>query len=72
LLDVPTLLLWGDEDRISPVAVGEKLAQLMPNGTLEIIPGADHDFARTHVPEVAALIANHILEAPPRPADMPI
>jgi hypothetical protein len=43
----------------------------MPSATLEIIAGADHDFARTHVPEVAALIANHILEAP-RPAEMPI
>jgi pimeloyl-ACP methyl ester carboxylesterase len=72
LLDVPTLLLWGDEDRISPVAVGEALEKLLPNATLKIIAGADHDFARTHVPEVAALIANHILEAPPRPADMPI
>ncbi len=55
----PTLLLWGDADPISPVAVGQRLARLLPNARLRILPGADHDLARTHVDTVASAITHH-------------
>jgi pimeloyl-ACP methyl ester carboxylesterase len=60
----PTLLLWGDNDPISPVAVGKRLLSLLPNADLQVIPGGDHDLARTHAPAVAALIARHLAGAP--------
>lgn len=56
----PTLLLWGDADPISPVAVGERLADLLPESTLEIIAGGDHQFAHDHSEAVARLIAAHL------------
>lgn len=56
----PTLLLWGDSDPISPVAVGERLRLLLPDAGLEIIPGADHDLAQTHAERAAALIGRHL------------
>lgn len=42
-LGMPVLLLWGDCDPISPVAVGQRLASLLPQACLRIVPGADHD-----------------------------
>jgi pimeloyl-ACP methyl ester carboxylesterase len=57
---IPTLLLWGDSDPISPVAVGERLRALLPDATLHVIPGADHDLAETHAEIVADLIARHL------------
>ncbi|HEX5658676.1 MAG TPA: alpha/beta fold hydrolase [Polyangiales bacterium] len=59
-LDIPTLLLWGDRDPISPVAVGERLRELLPNAWLHVVRGGDHDLAVTHADEVAAQIAQHL------------
>ena len=56
----PTLLIWGDSDPISPVAVGQHLAARLPNARLEIVPGGNHDVAATHPDRVAALIARHL------------
>jgi pimeloyl-ACP methyl ester carboxylesterase len=56
----PTLLIWGDSDPISPVAVGEHLSTRIKSARMEIVPGGDHDLARTHAGPVAALIARHL------------
>jgi pimeloyl-ACP methyl ester carboxylesterase len=56
----PCLLLWGDADPISPVAVGERLLGLLPAARLHILAGGDHDLAITHAPEVAGLVAAHL------------
>ncbi|MFM2419843.1 MAG: hypothetical protein RL385_4566 [Pseudomonadota bacterium] len=55
-LDLPVLLVWGDADPISPVSVGKSLEQLLPNAELIVIPGGDHDLARTHAGDVGALV----------------
>ncbi|MFN4013744.1 MAG: alpha/beta fold hydrolase [Reyranella sp.] len=56
----PTLLIWGDRDPISPVAVGRHLASRLPNAHLEIVSGGDHDVASTHADRVARLIEGHL------------
>jgi pimeloyl-ACP methyl ester carboxylesterase len=56
----PTLLIWGDSDPISPVAVGRHLEQRIAGSRLHVVPGGDHDIAQTHAKEVAALIAGHL------------
>jgi pimeloyl-ACP methyl ester carboxylesterase len=56
-ITAPTLLIWGDVDPISPVAVGKHLEQRIPGARLHVVAGGDHDVARTHAKEVAALIA---------------
>ncbi|MGH8444208.1 MAG: alpha/beta fold hydrolase [Solimonas sp.] len=55
-----TLLIWGDADPISPVAVGERLHDLLPDASLHVIPGAEHDLAQTHAETVAKLIGRHL------------
>jgi pimeloyl-ACP methyl ester carboxylesterase len=73
-IEIPTLLLWGSDDRISPVPVGQRLQELMPNATLEVVSGGAHDLALTHATSVAALVASHFAEMPggiSRRADRP-
>ena len=57
---VPTLLLWGDEDQISPVAVGERLLALLPNAQLHVFPGASHDLAQTQCEAVSSAVKDHL------------
>jgi len=59
-MTVPTLLIWGDADPISPVAVGQKLQTLLPAATLRVIPGGGHDLAQTHAMQTASLIEEHL------------
>ncbi len=59
-IEAPTLLIWGDADPISPVAVGRHLEARLPNARLEIVPGGDHGLAGTHADLVASLIAHHL------------
>jgi pimeloyl-ACP methyl ester carboxylesterase len=59
-ITAPTLLIWGDADPISPVAVGEHLAARIPSARLHIVSGGDHDVAQTHAAQVASLIVAHL------------
>ncbi len=49
-IDVPTLILVGDEDRITPPALSEELANLIPGSRLERIAAAGH-LANAEQPE---------------------
>ena len=64
-LTVPTLLLWGDADPVSPVAVGERLAALLAGSDLHIVKGGDHDFVASHAEEVAGLVDRFLGPAAP-------
>ncbi|PYM23276.1 MAG: hypothetical protein DMD78_12230 [Candidatus Rokuibacteriota bacterium] len=57
---VPTLLIWGDADPISPPAVGHHLAKLLPHAELIVIPGGQHGLARDRAAEVAPHVARHL------------
>ena len=61
---VPTLLLWGDADPISPVGVGRTLASLLPTSAMHVIPGGGHDLAVTRAAEIAPLIDAHLWSSP--------
>ena len=41
-IKTPTLLIWGDSDKRSPINVGYQLHNAIPNSKLEIISGAGH------------------------------
>jgi pimeloyl-ACP methyl ester carboxylesterase len=41
-INVPTLLLWGGDDRRSPMHVAEQLHSAIPAAELAIIPAAGH------------------------------
>lgn len=56
-VQVPTLILWGDDDKLLPPAYGPAYQALIPNARLEIIPACGHlphvekaqEFTRTTV-----------------------
>jgi pimeloyl-ACP methyl ester carboxylesterase len=56
----PTLLIWGNADPISPLAVGQHLKARMPNAKLHIIASDDHRFAANRPDDIAPLIADHL------------
>ncbi len=59
-IKIPTLLLWGDADPISPVGVGRQLASLLPCARLHVFSGGGHDLANTFAEEAAPLIENYL------------
>jgi pimeloyl-ACP methyl ester carboxylesterase len=56
-ISIPTLLLWGAEDRISPPAVGEYLHTLLPDSRFVTVPGATHALATDQPEAVARYVA---------------
>jgi pimeloyl-ACP methyl ester carboxylesterase len=57
-LELPVLLLWGEDDAVVPVSVAEELNEAIPTSTLGLLPGCGHDLTD----EAAATIAPMILE----------
>jgi non-heme chloroperoxidase len=48
-IDVPTLVIHGDDDQIVPIGhAGELTAEIVPNATLKVYEGAPHGLAATH------------------------
>jgi pimeloyl-ACP methyl ester carboxylesterase len=57
-LELPVLLLWGEDDAVVPVSVAEELNDALPTSTLGLLPGCGHHLTD----EAAATIAPMILE----------
>jgi pimeloyl-ACP methyl ester carboxylesterase len=56
---MPTLLLWGDKDRIIPVEQAAVWAELIPGAETKILPGVGHlvfDESREAVDAVGAFV----------------
>lgn len=56
-IDVPTLLLWGDADRLVPFAQAAVWAAALPKATIRSFPGAGHLLFEER-PEAAAALAD--------------
>lgn len=41
-LAIPTMVLWGAKDSITPIAQGQDLVHLIPGAKLEVLPRAGH------------------------------
>lgn len=74
--DVPTLLLWGEDDPYAPVERAERLADAIPGATLAVLPGCSHflpdDAADTVVPLVVEWLRGRYLGSPHRHAEGPV
>lgn len=52
-IDVPTLVIHGDDDRIVPLAAsGQRTADLIPGARLKIIEGGPHAIGWTHADDI--------------------
>lgn len=59
-INVETLLIWGDQDPVSPVEVGTYLNQKFENSTLYVVKNGDHQLAEKHADEVAVQIKDYL------------
>lgn len=59
-INIETLLIWGDQDPVSPVEVGTYLNQIFKNSRLHIVKGGDHQLAEKHADEVATQIKDYL------------
>lgn len=41
-IEQPVLLLWGDDDGVTPLRFGQRLSQLLPRATLRVYPACGH------------------------------
>jgi pimeloyl-ACP methyl ester carboxylesterase/putative sterol carrier protein len=57
----PTLVVWGEEDRLVPVRLGRRLAEEMRGCRLEVLPGVGH-VPQFEVPEVTADLVRRFLD----------
>jgi pimeloyl-ACP methyl ester carboxylesterase len=60
-ITIPVLLLWGDDDPISPVAVGRRLLELFPAAELVVVKGGTHDLVSERADDIAPRIDRHLL-----------
>jgi len=60
-VDVPTLVIQGDQDRILPIELtGNRLCELIKDVTLTVIEGGPHGIVWTHSEQVNAAIADFL------------
>jgi pimeloyl-ACP methyl ester carboxylesterase len=60
-IDVPTLIIMGDEDVLSPVADGELMQQNIRGSRLKVIPKAGH-YTPWEQPDAVATVLRQFLD----------
>ncbi|MGH7568745.1 MAG: alpha/beta fold hydrolase [Gemmatimonadales bacterium] len=70
-VQAPTLVLWGEQDRLIAPALGARLAAELPRGALVVLPGAGHAIQEEVPDAVNRLLITFLTEGLPRvPADL--
>lgn len=60
LVDVPTLVVWGDDDRVVPLECGERYAKLLPRASLSVVAASGHAVDMEQPVELARLVQAHV------------
>ena len=59
-LDIPTLILWGEEDPFLPVELAERLGDTVPGSTTGLLPGCSHFLMEDAPQTVGPLIYEYL------------
>jgi len=59
-IKVDTLIIWGDNDRMTPLWMGEKIKKLITNSEIKIFRGFGHGLPLVNPDDVAQSISNFI------------
>jgi pimeloyl-ACP methyl ester carboxylesterase len=59
-ISTPTDLIWGQNDQITPLYLGQELSQLLPHSTLHVIAGARHTPHSTHLQDFLAVLRSSL------------
>jgi 2-hydroxymuconate-semialdehyde hydrolase len=57
-ISVPTAIVWGQQDRVTPSWVGKRLQQTIPGATFDVVPGARHFTPEEAPRQIADAIAS--------------
>jgi len=60
-IKTPTLIVWGDKDRETPIEDAHEINKAIAGSRLEIIPGAGHKLHRTHPQELAKIFCQFLM-----------
>jgi pimeloyl-ACP methyl ester carboxylesterase len=66
-LQMPTLIVWGSEDVLIPLSVGETMHRLIPGSSLDVLDGCGH-LAPGQCPHSALAVTLDFLKPPTPPA----
>lgn len=55
-LEIPALVLWGEEDAFVPTAVAERLGEVLPRASVALLPGCGHLLLEDAPDTVAPLV----------------
>lgn len=66
-LNVPTLVVHGDADRLVPTEFGRRTAEVIPGARFEVVEGMGHDYPPQHWDRMVELISTHALAAQKTP-----
>ncbi|MEU4294532.1 alpha/beta fold hydrolase [Kribbella sp. NPDC026596] len=56
----PTLVIWGDQDTVLPVAQAARFGKLLPNATVRILPGCGHALTVDCADQVTPLLSDFL------------
>lgn len=60
-IQIPTLLLWGQQDQLIPLSYGRRFDKDLPNSTLVVVPNAGH-MPMEEVPQATLLAVREFLD----------
>ena len=66
-VDVPTLIIAGERDAISPLSWNRRLAELAPRAELRVVDGGGHSMHGSHPIRLADLVADFVRRVRPAP-----
>ena len=61
-LDVPTFIVWGEEDPFLPAQLAERLGEAIPGSTVALLPGCSH-FVTEDAPQTVGPLTYHFLRS---------
>jgi pimeloyl-ACP methyl ester carboxylesterase len=62
-VEVPVLMLWGEQDMYVPWSLGERLNEALPSSTLGLLPGCGHFLVQEAGPTIGPMIHEYLRAA---------
>jgi pimeloyl-ACP methyl ester carboxylesterase len=59
-VQTPTLVVWGDDDKVVPISAGKKYVEALPNARMEIVKACGHCIDMEQPDTLARLVTNFI------------
>lgn len=60
LVNIPSLIIWGAEDRITPIICGEQYRDALPNSSLQVLEDAGHCVEHEQTSKFTELISEFV------------